>query len=178
MARKLIDWTKGEDDDRGGRPTRQERRHAGRADADESTDLADRLMALPESAVGHLPLDEETAEYLREVRAMKADSARRRSIRRLAGMLRDTDREALLEVVARLEAGRGAEQVDVKHWEGWRDRLLAEGDAALDALLARYPHADAARLRGLAEQARTERATKRPPHAFRELFRVLRALEG
>jgi ribosome-associated protein len=56
----------------------------------------------------------------------------------------------------------------------WRDRLLAEGEPALAALIAAEPGLDAKRLRALVAQARAEAAADRPPAAARELFRWLR----
>ncbi len=59
--------------------------------------------------------------------------------------------------------------------EHWRDRLLAEPDA-LDALAADHPRLDRPRLRALIARARDERERGGPPHAYRELFRELKAL--
>ena len=60
--------------------------------------------------------------------------------------------------------------------EAWRERLIADGDAALAELLAEYPHADRQHLRQLVRNASEERNRNKPPHAFRELFRELREL--
>jgi ribosome-associated protein len=60
--------------------------------------------------------------------------------------------------------------------EQWRDRLIAQGDDALNALLAECPHADRQRLRHLARQAKVEREQNKPLHAYRDLFRELREL--
>ena len=42
--------------------------------------------------------------------------------------------------------------------EDWRDRLLAEGDKALAALLDDYPQADRQQLRTLVRNAQAEKA--------------------
>ena len=60
--------------------------------------------------------------------------------------------------------------------EAWRDRLIADGDAALSDLLVEFPGADRQHLRQLARNAVEERNRNKPPHAFRELFRELREL--
>ena len=60
--------------------------------------------------------------------------------------------------------------------EHWRERLLAEGDAALAGLLEEHPSADRQRLRQLVRNANEEKLRNKPPRAFRELFRELRAL--
>src|SRR4029078_1341953 len=58
----------------------------------------------------------------------------------------------------------------------WRERLIADGDAALSELLAEHPQADRQHLRQLVRNAIDERNRNKPPHAFRELFRELREL--
>jgi ribosome-associated protein len=60
--------------------------------------------------------------------------------------------------------------------EQWRERLIADGDAALTELLAEHPHANRQHLRQLARNAHDERLKNKPPHAYRELFRELREL--
>ena len=60
--------------------------------------------------------------------------------------------------------------------ERWRDRLLAEGDAAISAFMEVHPHADRARLRMLARNAQTQLARGDAPKSARALFRYLRDL--
>ena len=60
--------------------------------------------------------------------------------------------------------------------EQWRDRLLADGDDALAALLEEVPTADRQKLRQLVRNATDERAKNKPPRAFRDLFREVREL--
>ncbi|MBI3776756.1 MAG: DUF615 domain-containing protein, partial [Gammaproteobacteria bacterium] len=60
--------------------------------------------------------------------------------------------------------------------ERWRDRLIAEGDAAISAFVENYPQADRARLRTLARNAHTEQTRDEAPKSARMLFRYLRDL--
>src|SRR3546814_5389599 len=52
--------------------------------------------------------------------------------------------------------------------------LLEEGDAALAELIEAHPSADRQQLRQLVRNTLDERKRNKPPHAFRELFRLLR----
>jgi len=174
-GKQPVDWTT-EADEPTGESDRDARRRAGREQADEASELASRLIACNELAFPSLPLDEELRTFALRLRAMRADSARRRHIRSLAGMLRLRDRRALQEAFARIEAGKGVESEAFHAWETWRERLLREGDPALDALVATYPDADRQALRTLVRQARKEQAEGAAPRAFRELFRALRRL--
>jgi len=58
-------------------------------------------------------------------------------------------------------------------YDAW---VAYDGDDALTQLLAEFPQADRQQLRQLVRNALAERKANRPPHAFRELFRVLREM--
>jgi ribosome-associated protein len=57
-----------------------------------------------------------------------------------------------------------------------REKLLAD-DEALTAYISEHAGADLQALRTLIRNARREQKEGRAPRAFRELFRVLKALE-
>ncbi len=175
-GKQPVDWTApddpGADDD-----ARDARRRRGRVEADEAGVLSEKLVEVAAPAFAALPLDEALAEACRKARAMRADSGQRRTIRFIAGLLRTRDRGPLLEAFRRLEAGKGAEDARFHALEAWRERLLREGDAALDALVAAYPDADRQVLRALIRQARKDRDAGQGGRAGRELFRALRALD-
>lgn len=175
-GKQPIDWTTDAEEPTG-ISDRDARRRAGREAADEATELAQKLIDLTDLAFAQLTLDEEFGEAVRRTRAMRSDGGQRRTIRALAGMLRLRDRRPLQAAFMRLEAGKGVEAARFQAWERWRDRLLADGDPALDALLVEFPAADRQNLRNLLRQARKERETEKPGRAFRELFRALRALD-
>jgi ribosome-associated protein len=63
--------------------------------------------------------------------------------------------------------------------EQWRDRLVKEGPTLIPTFLAETSAPiEPSTLTALIEQARKEHSGSSPPHASRELFRVLRnALE-
>lgn len=157
------------------RLTRDEKRRAGRAEADEADALMERLLDLDAAGLRQIPLEPQLAEDLWRVRSQRRDGGWRREVRRLTGELRDADRAPILEAVRRVEAGRSAATADFHQWERWRERLLTEGEQGLEALRQTWPHVDAAELTRLVDEART--AGGRGP-AYRELFRRLRALGG
>ena len=101
--------------------------------------------------------------------------ARRRQMQFIGRLMRDVDP---LPIQARLEQWAGApnaEKARLAHVERWRTRLLSDA-VALDQLCAAVPHADRARLSALVVRVQGERARAAPPHAYRELFRVLNTL--
>jgi ribosome-associated protein len=121
-------------------------------------------------------LPERLVEAIRDARSVTAWGGRKRALQYVGKLMREVDPDPIRE---RLDAWAHGHDVDVarqKALEHWRERLLAEADA-LDALAVEYPQLDRTRLRSLIARSRDERAHGAPPHAFRELFRALKALD-
>jgi ribosome-associated protein len=139
--------------------------------------LAQTLVGLSEAQLSHVPLDENLLDEIRRARAVTQQIARKRQIQYLAKQLRRLDDEQLEPIRAKLDNDRQQSRLEaagLHQAEQWRDRLIAEGDEALTELLGAHPDADRQHLRQLARQAKIERDQNRPPHAQRELFRILR----
>jgi ribosome-associated protein len=150
-----------------------------RRDALEVFALAETLAALSDAQLARVPLDEELLAEVRRTRAVTSHIARKRATQFLAKQLRKLDESDLSPIRAALAHDRAKAHHDaaaLHRLETWRDRLIAEGDAALDELLALHPSADRQHLRQLARNARAERDREKPLHAYRELFRALREL--
>ena len=152
-----------------------------RREALEIFKLAETLAALSDAQLAPIPLaDELLAEVLR-TRAVTSHIARKRQTQYLAKQLRKLDDAEIEPIRAALEHDRALAHQDaaaLHRLETWRARLIDEGDAALEELLALHPSADRQRLRQLARNARAERDNEKPLHAYRELFRELRGLFG
>ena len=57
------------------------------------------------------------------------------------------------------------------------DRLIGEGDSALESFVELYPDADVQHLRGLVRHAQQEAARNKPPAATRKVFKYIRELD-
>ena len=159
------------------RPSRSQRRR----EALDVLKIAQTLAALSDAQLARVPLEGDLRAEVVRTSAVKQQIARKRAEQFLAKQLRKLDDADLERVRATLENDREHErrEADALHRvENWRERLIADGDAALDGLLLEFPSADRQRLRQLARKARGEREGQRPLHAFHELFRVLRELLG
>jgi len=148
-----------------------------RRDALDVLRLAETLANLSEAQLARVPLDDDLREEVRRTRAVTSHIARKRQNQFLAKQMRGIDEDALAAIRAALaedrdSARRGA--AILHHVERWRERLLDEGDEALAEFIAAHAHADRQQLRQLVRNALAERARDKPPHAYRELFRVLR----
>ena len=148
---------------------RKRRHHAIR-------DLGAALAELAPKQLARIPLDDELMAVVME--AAKAQrSARQRQLRYLAKRLAGED---LRPIQAAYDAvkGEGDKATAKQHrLEHWRERLVDEGDAALDEYLQAYPEAPRGDLRALIRKARNDRERQRPAKSARQLFRLLRDLD-
>ena len=141
--------------------------------------LAHSLAELSDAQLATVPLSDDLLGEVRRTRAVRQQIARKRQTQYLAKQLRKLDDDALAAIRAALEHDRGLARRDtamLHQVENWRDRLLGGGDESLGELLAAFPDADRQRLRQLVRQVRAESDSGKPPHAYRELFRILREL--
>lgn len=154
-------------------------RSQNRREALEVLALGEQLSKLTDGQLARLPIPEALLPHIRECRRITAHIAHKRQLAFLAKQMRRED-DATLEAIRDAldvngEAGR-REVAAMHRVEAWRERLLADGDAALATLLDEYPEADRQRLRQLVRNTLEERKRNKPPHSFRELYRELRSL--
>ena len=156
-------------------PSRSQRRREALA----VLEIAQRLMEAGDAQLARLPMDDDLRALVRESRRVTQQIARKRQTQFLAKNLRRAD-DATLEVIRdaldHAKADSRRDTAALHRIESWRERLIADGDAALGELLATHPHAARQHLRQLARNAKDERLHNKPPHAQRELFRLLRDL--
>ena len=150
-----------------------------RRDALEILNLGQQLVALTDAQLAKLPVPESLLPHIRESRRITSHIAHKRQLAFLAKQMRREDDEVLEAIRDALDEKGDAARREVAAMhrvEAWRDRLLAEGDAALAELICQYPDADRQALRQLVRNTLEERKRNKPPRAFRELFRHLREL--
>jgi ribosome-associated protein len=141
--------------------------------------LAHQLVALSPGQLDRLPIPEPLRLHIADAQRITSPIARKRQLAFLAKQMRRESDATLDAIRDTLDAGSEAsrrEAAALHRVEAWRERLLADGDAALAGLLTEYPAADRQRLRQLVRSTNEERARNKPPHSYRELFRELREL--
>ncbi|KAF1690379.1 ribosome biogenesis factor YjgA [Pseudoxanthomonas koreensis] len=150
-----------------------------RREALEVLELAEKLASLTPTQLAKLPIPDDLLPHLEHTRKIPAHVARKRQLAFLAKQMRREDDETLEAIRDALdEDGEAArrETATMHRIEDWRERLIAEGDAALAGLLEEYPAADRQHLRQLVRNAQEEKLRNKPPRAFRELFQELKRL--
>lgn len=143
--------------------------------------LAERLVALSDSALDRLPLPEQIRDAVDDTRRISAHVAHKRQLHYLAKLMRREDDETLEAWRQALEPDREQTRRDtalLHRLEQWRERLIEDPDGSIGALVQEFPDADRQRIRQLARQARSERVENRRIAAFRDLFQELRLLHA
>lgn len=147
---------------------------AAKREAEAMRELGRRLTALSPQQLADIPMDEEVAEAIGEWRRIRSREAQRRQIQRIGKLLRQIDTAPIQAALDRLDHTSSLAKAELHHAERWRDRLLEEGDEAVQAFVADHPDVDIQPLRQLIRNARREQQTGKPPKAYRELFRLIR----
>ena len=156
-------------------PSRSEQRRA----ALDVLALGQQLAALSAAQLAKLPIPEDLLPHIVDTQRITSHVAHKRQLAFLAKQMRREDDATLDAIRDALDAGgeAGRRETALLHRiEGWRERLLADSDAALSGLLDEFPNADRQHLRQLVRNSIEERNRNKPPHASRELFRELREL--
>jgi ribosome-associated protein len=139
-------------------------------------DLGEELVKLPIEQFDKIRLPEDLHDAVVKARHIRQHGAHKRQLQYIGRLMRELDAAPIHE---QLETVKGVSQRAMQvlhHIERWRDRLLAEGDHALEALVSQYTHADRPYLRQLIRNAHKEILANKPPKSARALFRYLREL--
>ncbi len=169
------------------RPSKSERKRAAHA----AQDLGEALIRLRDPDLDALGLPERLNEAIREARHIRSRAAGARQRQYIGKLMRDIDLEPIRTALSARSERDALETQHFKRAEAWRERLIDEGETALEELARLRPGLDrtewsrrigAARRERAAAESRTGRGATKPPGtvgpAGRELFRALRALLG
>ena len=138
--------------------------------------LGERLLEIPNPVLARLPVGDEVRAAIDEARRITSHGARRRQVRFIGKLLRSEDASTIERVIQGLDTQAQKDKQRFHALERWRERLLRDGDEAINELIAEYPQADRQHLRGLVRTALKEEREAKPPAASRKLFRYLREL--
>ncbi|GAB5453289.1 MAG: ribosome biogenesis factor YjgA [Halioglobus sp.] len=140
-------------------------------------ELGASLLELNEKQLDAMPIeDEQLLLALRECKAIRSNSARKRHLQLIGKLMRNVDPAPLQAALQRLHHDQQQATEDFHELETLRDRLLVDGANAIEPVLERFPDADRQHLRQLLRQHQQEVQNNKPPAASRKLFRYLREL--
>ncbi|MDM7857818.1 ribosome biogenesis factor YjgA [Thiopseudomonas acetoxidans] len=140
-------------------------------------DLGARLAELKPDILQQMQLSDELLKALAESKKHTKHIARKRHNQFLGKLLRGQDLTTIHSVLDLMDSSSRQHNDRFHALERWRERLIVEGDEALQAFMQAYPETDSQHLRGLIRQAQQERAQEKPPTTARKIFRYLRELD-
>ncbi len=132
------------------------------------------IIALGEGERARLDLEDKFLAGVHRAAAMKASSGRNREIKYLTKLLQKQNLEQIRDWFENRNSRHSEENRRFHALEKWRDRLVEQGDEALQQYLEQYPHTDRQQIRALIRSAVRERDTGKPAGAGKKLFRQLR----
>lgn len=142
----------------------------------ELCNIGEQLVLLAKSQLEKITLDDALEAAIKEARRLKSLDARRRQIQYIGKLLRNID---ITEVVNSLDKLNHQSQTFRQHFaklEQWRDRLIIEGNDAVEDFITHYPNTDRQQLRNLQRQACREKSLNQSSSATEKLFKYIRQL--
>ena len=136
--------------------------------------IGEALVALNDATLKTFDLPEELAAAIREMRRTRGHEGKRRQMQYIGRIMRQVDSASIAAKLEHVKQPAKREVARLHHAERWRERLIKD-PGAFTELEALRPEADLTAIQQLVHDAREEAAKKRPPKAYRELFRALTA---
>lgn len=154
-------------------PSKSARKRA----AHDAQKLGEELIALRETEFAKLDLPERLQDAIRAARTIRTRGGLARQRQLIGKLMRDIDPAPILAALGEKSRDDALESERFKRTEAWRDRLVREGEAGLQALAQWRTGADDPELRGLVARARDRTRPEPERHAAsRALFQRLRTL--
>ncbi len=145
-------------------------------ECDDLQDLGEQLIELKADELDRFELPDNLRDAINAAKKIHQRGALKRQKQFIGRLMRDVDAEVITQ---RLEEIRHKDDVNnalFKRIEKWRDRVIEEGDTAINELVEEYPEADRQHLRQLQRNAIQEKQRGKPPVAFRQIFKYIREL--
>lgn len=139
--------------------------------------LGEELVKLPKEQFEKISLPETLHDAVLQARHIQKHGALKRQLQYIGRLMREIDASPVQEQLDTIKGVSQQATQALHRLERWRDRLLSEGDAALEELIEQHPHADRQHLRQLIRSAHKEMLDNKPPKSARAMFRYLRDLE-
>ncbi|MCG7589111.1 MULTISPECIES: ribosome biogenesis factor YjgA [unclassified Halomonas] len=136
--------------------------------------LGETLIAMNPTERSRFPLSDDMLRAIDETARIRSHEGRRRHMQYVGKLIRKEDLTAIQGVFDAIEQEKEQRDHAFHRLEKWRDRMIDEGDDAVDLFMVDYPNADRQALRQLVRNARKEREQGKPPTSSRKLFKHLR----
>jgi len=142
--------------------------------------LGEELVEQPRDRVKRVPMPEDVRDAILECQQIKDHEGRRRQMQYVGKKMRSLEEDEIAIIQKTLDSWKGLSKADTAAMhalERRREKLLTDPEA-LTELLAAHPELEVQHLRNLIRNARKEQAENKPPKAYREIFQILKQLQG
>ena len=136
--------------------------------------LGEQLLSLTVEQLNTIEMPDELRDAVLEAREMTSHGAKRRQIKYIGALVRETDPQPIIDALANIQYGDAQKAAVFKQVEKWRDDLREGNSRRIDDILKKCPSAQRQRLTQLTRNARTEYEKETGVKASRALFRYLR----
>jgi ribosome-associated protein len=139
------------------------------------TDLGKKLCALNPQQLAKVPLNETLRDAIELAHRLTSKrGALKRHYQFIGKQLRSLDAQPILDAVAQFEEANSHSTQAFQKIERWRDRILNEGDTALQDYCAAYTSADRQKLRQICRNFQQTQDESKKTRFARALFKELR----
>lgn len=135
-------------------------------------ELGEQLIGLPEKTLRKLITDETLLDAIIAAGQMKAHGALRRQRQLVGKLMKRVDPEPIREALDAMTSGDRHSKALFRQAEDWRDRIVADGDEALQSFAEVTGHTGP-ELRSLVEELRTARSEVAVRTLRRKIFRQI-----
>jgi len=138
--------------------------------------IGEKLIKLKPAQLDKLDLPERLRQAIGNAQQIRSRSALRRQRQYIGRIMREHDGEDITQRLMKLLHPHIEETAYFHKLERWRDRLISEGDLAIDDLVTKHPSADRKILRQHVRNAKKEQEKSLPQKASRNLFKYLKLI--
>jgi ribosome-associated protein len=138
--------------------------------------LGKKLAALNPEQLERVPLDEKLLDAIALAHKIaNKRGALKRHFQYIGKILRSIDVEPIISAVEDIEDSDNSAKLNFKKVEYWRDRILSEGEAAVNAYCDQQAQADRQKLRQLARNLKQANTEDKKTRFARQIFKEVQA---
>jgi ribosome-associated protein len=135
--------------------------------------MGETLVEMPQSQLDKISLPGELMEAIMVARQLKSREAKRRQLQLVGKLMRHVEVAPIQAAIKNIAAIKKQVTAQFHQTEEWRERLIKDGDTAIELFLAQFQEADRQQLRQLVRQAQQNRKSGKNTGAEKSLFRYL-----
>lgn len=146
-------------------------------DSHELQSVGEELLRLSVDQLKHFELPEELLTAVLDAKRIPVSkhTALKRQRQYIGRLMRDIDPAPIVERLSALKGTSAKQNAMMHRAEDWREKLIFEA-GALEAFSRDFPAAPGEVILQLIGKVREERAAKKPPKHFRELYQLIHGL--